>query len=173
VRLSGNSDDPNATYEWVVTPPSGPAQSYQGQEITLTVEQEGTYQVRLTVTAGDGVTKNEILHKIEVYPPGAPMPVLTANHASSPDPSGDGVCGYRILFDASHSYSSIPGVTITNFKITYGDGYSESNSTGIFDHSYPNPTPGGSATYTANLEITDSNGEKSSTSIQVSVWGEH
>jgi|GEM_PF-3440685 len=344
VSLTGNSDDPEAAYRWTITPPTGPIQSFEGKEISLLVDQVGRYDVRLTVTASDGISQRVALHSIDVYPPEVeiptisisapysaevnetvlvsiiapnlddfdytlswgdgtessggptfshtysatgtymikatasrkddpsiknsinqnisivptevevprvaiqapffaevgtpvtfmvpnptpsatyywdfgdgesasgpstfhtysaigeyqvrltgelggvsntithnitigntpvPIPVLVANHDSSCDLDGDGVCGYRIIFDASRSYSPTAGVTVNNFQITFGDGSSESNSSGIFYHNYPNPTAGGSATYNAYLVITDSSGQNNATYVPVSVWGEY
>jgi hypothetical protein len=157
---------PGATYSWEF----GDGETETGIDLTSVSHSyrfTGQYQVRLTGSLGG--TTNSITHNISIVTTPVPMPAITAEH----DPSypRTGGYGYNIIFDATSSYSPI-GLTITEYQVTYGDGTSEKNSSGIFYHRYPNPGPGNSGSYSALLTITDSNGQSNSISVNVSVWGD-
>ncbi|MGB9612893.1 MAG: PKD domain-containing protein, partial [Candidatus Margulisiibacteriota bacterium] len=151
-----------ATYTWDF----GDGETTSGTTVSHSYSTIGEYQVRLTGKLG--ATVNSITHNITIGTTPVPMPVITATHNP---PTGPG-SGYNITFNATGSYSPVPGVTITDYNITYGDGASDNNNTGIFFHTYPNPGAGNSGSYTALLTITDSNGQTNSTYITISVWGD-
>jgi hypothetical protein len=78
-----NSDDPNATFAWTVTRP-GPngngdtIESFAGDEIpSYYFDLEGDYDFECVVTAGDGVTTNNEIRSVTVYPASTPIPILS------------------------------------------------------------------------------------------------
>ncbi len=134
----------------------------------------GYYTIVMKVTDGynDAVTFKESASGISVMGM-PPLPVLSHEH----NPSTGTGSGYHIDFDASGSYSPIPGVEINTYEITYGDGPPNSgpdevNSTGIFHKTYPNPGAGNTVKYNVFLRIIDEYEQENSTSIEVTVWGD-
>jgi|GEM_PF-5824939 hypothetical protein len=97
-----------------------------------------------------------------------PLPSLVVAHNP---PTGRG-SGYNFTFDASASYSTVPGATITSYEIQYGDGTSATNTTGRFSHAYVNPGAGNNGARTVTLRIVDSNGHENTMSLQVALWGD-
>ena len=129
----------------------------------------GTYGVMLIATLKNDpkITSTSQPHWISITKTAVPLPVISVTHNP---PSGKG-SGYNINFNASLSYSPI-GAKITSFKITYGDGNSDTNANGAFSHAYPNPGPGNTVVYTAYLEITDEFNVKNSVFTEAKVWGD-
>lgn len=75
--LYANSNDPNATFIWTVTPPAGETYSTEptlDKAFTPVLDQVGDWGIKLTVTAPDGKTKNEQVHPISVYPESVSIP---------------------------------------------------------------------------------------------------
>lgn len=173
-NITCNSDDPAATFSWIITRP-GPngngqtIENFAGAVLPpYTFDLLGNYAFKCLVTAGDGVTTNYFTRTLEVYGQPVPLPSITAVHNPASGPGS----GYNIDFDATHSYSPI-GANIINYELFYGDGSpAGSNSFGFFSHTYPNPGAGNNATHTAYLTITDENFQTNTTSISISTWGD-
>ncbi|MDI6731639.1 MAG: PKD domain-containing protein [Candidatus Margulisbacteria bacterium] len=104
-----------------------------------------------------------LTHTITITDTPVPMPSISASHISGDD------AGYSVYFNATASYSPIDAA-ITSYTLYYGDGDSETNSSGIFLHTYPDLGAGGSAAYTAYLIVTDEYGQYNSTTLTVSTW---
>jgi hypothetical protein len=139
-----------------------------GSSISHTFTSIGTSTIELTVSLKlDPTVKKSATQPISIGTTAVPMPAITAVHNPATGPGS----GYNINFNAAGSYSPI-GATITNYKIEYGDGTSENNSTGIFSHTYPNPGAGNTSSRKVMLTITDSNNQTNWIDITVSIWGD-
>ena len=162
----GAPDTVNFDYSWNFGD-STPAAA--GTSVSHTFTSSGTYSVILTATlkSDSSIYHTSQPHTISISSTPVPLPVISATHNPATGPGS----GYNIDFDATGSYSPI-AADITSYTIVYGDGASETNTSGTFSHAYPNPGAGNSANYSALLTIKDEYNVTNSTSILVAVWGD-
>jgi hypothetical protein len=77
INLTGNTDDPTATYSWVITPPSGPVRIVNTRNLSnYLLDQLGDWDFKLIVTTADGKVKNAKTHPVSVWPPTVPIPAF-------------------------------------------------------------------------------------------------
>jgi hypothetical protein len=141
-----------------------------GYNVDHTYTGTGTYGViaRATLLSDPLTVYQSQPHYVSIGTTPVPLPVFA--HAHNPAPPAP-TSGYNVDFDATGSYSPI-GANITSYTVVYGDSATDTNSTGSFSHTYPNPGSGNTVAYTALLTITDEYGESNSITLQVTVWGD-
>ena len=106
---------------------------------------QGTFWTNLTVEDKRG-WKGTAIQPVEVNPTGTPPKAIFTYSPSKPYVDG------MVTFNASGSYSSYPGGTITDFKWSWGDGTPQiSTSYFLYPHTFT--TVG---TFTVTLNVTDS-----------------
>jgi len=99
---------------------------------------------------------------ITIIPHGDPVPNLTVT-------PGMGKAPLLITANASTSYATGSGASITNYRFNWGDGSAEENgaaSSRTHNYSCANSSCG----YTIRLTVTDSNGKTSTITATVSTW---
>jgi hypothetical protein len=163
---------PDFTYVWDFAD-NDQNQQTQGVDFNHTYFATGTFGVTVTAiwNQDPSVTFTSNYHFISVGTTPVPLPVFTHQHNPPPPNTGS---GYNIDFDASNSYSPV-GANIISYEITYGDSPNmpdEVNTTGVFQHTYPNPGSGNTAKYSVHLKIIDDNFEENTTTMEVTVWGD-
>lgn len=149
---ASNSSDPDGDiidYSWNF----GDGSSTSGMIVRHTYDSSGSYGVDLTVTDNDGATDTTTKTVSVTEPSSQPTASFTAEPKSGSPP-------LEVTFDASDSYDS--DGSINSYEWGFGDG---STGTGVSTtHTYQDE-----GSYTAQLTVTDNDGNEDSTSRQIEV----
>ena len=126
-----------------------------GSGVTLTHRYagQGSYQVTLTVTDDAGATAQSVQQLVVGTAASGANAALTATTAA----------GKRVVFDAGASTPST-GATIVSYRFDYGDLVIETTNNPVQSHTYASI-----GLVVAAVEITDSNGKKSTKTVSVTV----
>ncbi|MGC0271840.1 PKD domain-containing protein [Pseudactinotalea sp. Z1739] len=150
---ASGSTDPDGTVEefsWDF----GDGNTGEGEQVSHTYAEPGTYQVTLTVTDDEGAT-HAVTHEVDIAdtedPPDNEAPVAEFDHV---------VEGLQVGFDASGSTD--PDGTVEEFSWDFGDGNTGEGEQ--VSHTYAEP-----GTYQVTLTVTDDEGATHSVSYEVSV----
>jgi PKD repeat protein len=154
--ITGYSDDPAATFNWIITTPVGVLPTITDQQVipSFQFDHTGNYAFKLEVVAGDGYTKNYYTRNVEVYPATVRIPSIA-------------IAGPRAVHvGESHSYtgtSDDPGATY-DWEITYPDGTVD-DTTFAGMQSIPSLLFDQEGDYALRLTVTASDGQTQNSKI--------
>ncbi|MCA9349655.1 DUF11 domain-containing protein, partial [Candidatus Saccharibacteria bacterium] len=119
--------------------------------ITNTAEISNMNETDVDSTPGNGVSGEDDIDSASIYPKDKPVYICKDLDASV-------TSGQAPLAVEFTGIGQVVNTTITNYQIDFGDGNSNTNSSGVFNHSYDQ-----AGSYTASLVIETSDGQTAET----------
>lgn len=158
IDFTGDFTDPedgdqNATFSWDFDTSDGIQEDATGKNVSYQYTEDGTYTVRLTVTALDGDTGSDTLVVVV-----ANVPATAFAGEDQTVKKGD-TATFAGGFTDPGSDDQSP-----TFSWEFGDGTSASGQTA--EHKYTEI-----GVYTTTLTVTDSDGDEGTDALSVTVWG--